>query len=76
MIELNKKIKALHQERGKNPMKAYCNLATHCTKEGVVQRRSYKKREKRDEPKEKVDNNQRTIMKNVAAATRQEKRLR
>jgi len=33
-------------------------------------------KEKRDEPKEKVDNKQRTIMKNVAAATRQEKRLR
>ena len=69
MIELNKKIKAQHQERGKNSIKAQCNLATPCTREGVVERRSYKKREKRDEPKEKVDNTQRTIMKTIRKKT-------
>lgn len=70
MIEFNKKkLRLCIKREGKNPKKAQSNLATPCTREGVVPRRSFKKREKRNEPKEKMDNDQRTIMKNVAATT-------
>lgn len=45
MIEPNKRIEALHQEKyNKLKKEALCKLTTSCTRDGVVQERLYMKR--------------------------------
>lgn len=72
VIKTKKKIVTLHQKKQleEAKKKTQCKLTTPCRREVVVQRKSYMKEEKRDPPKREVDNGQKTIMKNVAAATR------
>jgi len=79
MMELNKKIETLHKKEIKKNIQKRFSASWQLNAQEMMcgtKEITHMKKEKRDLPKEKMDNSQRTIMKNVVVAIKQEKWLR